>query len=66
MKTFKKIINCLESYIKKNFFNLPKTDISQDCGKVLEMNFFDENKNENGMFEEYVTVYKNTTRWQTL
>jgi hypothetical protein len=64
MKTLKKIIDCLESYIKKNFFNLPKTDISHDCEKVLGLNFLDEN--EKNSAEEYVTVYKNTTRWQTV
>ncbi|MGC9355905.1 MAG: hypothetical protein ACP5D9_18810 [Mariniphaga sp.] len=66
MKTLKKIIDCLESYIKKNFFNLPKTDISHGCEKMLEMNLFDENKNEYVTSEEYATVYKSTTRWQTL
>lgn len=64
MKTFKKIINCLDAYIKKNFFNLPKTDIPHDCEKVLGLSFSDE-KDETGA-EEYVTVYKATTRWQTL
>lgn len=64
MKTFKKIINCLEAYIKKNFFNLPKTDIPHDCEKVLGLNFWDENE-KNGA-EEYATVYRSTTRWQTL
>jgi hypothetical protein len=64
MKTLKKIIDCLESYIKKNFFNLPKTDISHDCEKALGLKFLDEN--EKNSAEEYVTVYKNTTRWQTV
>jgi hypothetical protein len=64
MKTFKKIINCLEAYIKKNFFNLPKVDIPLDCEKVPGINFFDEN--EKAGVEEYAAVYKSTTRWQTL
>ena len=64
MKTFKKIINCLEAYIKKNFFNISNADISQDCDKVLGMNLSDEN--EKTTTEEYATIYKNTTRWQTL
>jgi len=64
MKTFKKIITCLEAYIKKNFFNLPKTDIPHNCKKVPGGNFFDEN--EKTGTEEYVAVYKSTTRWQTL
>ena len=62
MKTLKRIIICLENYIKKYFFNLSKTDISQECENVLEVNLFDENVTS----EEYATVYKNTTRWQTL
>lgn len=64
MKTFKKIIDCLEAYIKKNFFKLPKTDIPQDCKKILGLNFGDE-KEKSGA-EEYATVYRSTTRWQTL
>ncbi|WP_372950365.1 hypothetical protein [Mariniphaga sp.] len=68
MKTLKKIINCLKSYIKKNFFNLPKTDISQDCEKVFGMNILTENEVEAKTIpvEEYVTCYNCTTRWQTL
>ena len=64
MKTFKKIINCLASYIKKNFFNLSKADIPHDCEKILGMNFIEEN--EKTAAEEYVAIYKNTTRWQTV
>lgn len=64
MKTFKKIINCLEAFIKKNFFNLPKTDIPQDCEKVIGLNFSE--GNEKMATEEYATIYKSTTRWQTL
>jgi len=64
MKTFKKIINCLETYIKKNFFNLSEADINQDCEKVLKLNFIEEK--DNVMVEEYTSSYKSTTRWQTL
>ena len=66
MKTLKKIINCLENYIKKNFFNLSKTDISHNCEEALGINIFDDNKPEEIPVEEYVTNYKSTTRWQTL
>ncbi|MBW6533865.1 MAG: hypothetical protein K0B11_02545 [Mariniphaga sp.] len=66
MKTLKKIINCLDSYIKKNFFNLQKTDISQGCEEVLGIHAFDDKKAEEMPVEEYVSCYKNTTRWQTL
>lgn len=66
MKKLQKIMNCLEAYIKKNFFNLPKTDIPQDCEKVLGINFPDENENEAMVAEEYVKNYNSTTRWQTL
>jgi hypothetical protein len=68
MKTLKKIINCLENYIKNNFFNLPKTDISQDCEKLFGMDILTENEVEEKPIpvEEYVTNYKSTTRWQTL
>lgn len=68
MKTIKKIITCLESYIKKNFFKLSGNDISQDCEKVFGIDIL--NENEAGEIpipvEEYVNNYKSTTRWQTL
>jgi len=68
MKTIKKMFDCLENYIKKNFFNLPKTDISQDCEKMFGMDILNENKVEEKSIpvEEYVNDYKSTTRWQTL
>jgi hypothetical protein len=68
MKTIKKMFICLESYIKKNFFNLSKTDISQDCEKMFGMDILSENEVEEKTIpvEEYVSDYKSTTRWQTL
>lgn len=68
MKTIKKMFNCLESYIKKNFFNLSKNDISQDCEKVFGMDILTENEAEEIPIpvEEYVNNYKSITRWQTL
>ncbi|SHE80410.1 hypothetical protein SAMN05444274_102441 [Mariniphaga anaerophila] len=64
MKTLKKLMNCLDLYIKKNFFNLSKDDISQDCEDVIGINLSDENNNM--PVEEYATVYRSATRWQTL
>ena len=68
MKTIKKMFNCLENYIKKNFFNLSKTDISQDCEKMFGRDLHNENDTEEIPIpvEEYLTDYKSTTRWQTL
>jgi hypothetical protein len=64
MKTLIQIMNCLESYIKKNFFNLPKTELSHDCKKVPGMHFLKEDQPVPE--EEYATIYKEITRWQTL
>ncbi len=68
MKTIKKMFNSLESYIKKNFFNVSKTDISQDCEKVFGIDILTENEAKEVPIpvEEYVNNYKSTTRWQTL
>ena len=68
MKTLIKMFNCLENYIKKNFFNLSKSDISQDCEKVFGMDSPIEKNTEEFPIpvEEYVSDYKSTTRWQTL
>ena len=64
MNTMIRIIKCLERYIKKNFFNLTETDISQDCEKIPGMNFPEEK--EKISEEEYASLYKSITRWQTL
>ena len=64
MKTFIKMINCLENYIKKNFFNLSKNNIYHDCEGLREMDFSAED--EHMPEEEYATIYKGVTRWQTL
>jgi len=37
MKTFIKMINCLENYIKKNFFNLSKNNIYHEVNLVFEV-----------------------------
>lgn len=64
MKTFIQIMNCLERYIKKNFFKLSETDLSHDCREVPEMQFLMEDKPVQE--EEYAAIYKEITRWQTL
>jgi hypothetical protein len=68
MKTIKKMFRCLKSYIKKNFFNLSKTDFPQDCEKVFGMDILNEKEKVELPIpvEEYVNNYKSTTRWQTL
>ena len=59
MKQLKIVMNCMENIIKKNFFNLKKTDKNQSCKDVFKLNTGNEN-------EEYLNNYQSTTRWQTV
>lgn len=65
MKTMKRFFNCVRMLIKKNIFNIQKTDIYQECERALD--FEDEITSESKMkTEEYLANYTVTTRWQTL
>ena len=66
MKKVKFILNCIAGLIKKKIFKSQKTDISQECKKVLNTNEDDNSIEELKPSEDYTVVYNVTTRWQTL
>lgn len=66
MKKLKFIINCVTNIIKKKIFKSQKTDICQECQKLIneveEVTSIEELK----LTEEYAIDYNVTTRWQTV
>ncbi len=73
MKKIKFILGCMANRIKNKIFKSQKTDISQECEKVLELGEkvlgLDEeitSIEELKLTEEYAIKYNTTTRWQTL
>lgn len=66
MKRVKKMIQCLTSLIKKNFFNIEKTDINHNCKNAFSFDLNSGDLNSKKEAEEYLNNYKTTTRWQTV
>lgn len=66
MKKVKRMLNCLENLIKKNFFNSQKNDISQECKNAFSFDFNAKEDRRENEVEEYMSNYKSTTRWQTV
>ena len=65
MKKAKMFFNCVVLVIKKKFFKMQKTNISQECEKVLNFSEKEEPDTEIQR-EEYLKNYNITTRWQTV
>lgn len=66
MKRIKFIFNCVTNLIKKKIFKSQKTDISQECEKVLRTSEEFDAIKELKLTDEYLLKYNRTTRWQTL
>ena len=66
MKKIKFILTCMTNVIKKKIFKSQKTEICQECKKVLGMNEEASTIEELKLTEEYAMKYNTTTRWQTL
>jgi len=66
MKKIKTILSCVTALIKKNFFKIQKTDIYQECEKVLDLGENAQKDAEDLKAEEYRSNYNVTTRWQTV
>ncbi len=64
MKQLKKMMHCLETILKKNFFNVKIDDFPHDC--ELTFGFEKSDANKANEAEEYMDNYKATTRWQTV
>lgn len=66
MATVISFFKCVNSKLKKKFFNGQKSDIYHDCIEVLGMNTGVDSEKEKIEVEEYLKNYTATTRWQTL
>ena len=66
MKKIKFIYSCVTNLIKKKIFKSQKTDIPQECKKVLELDDDITSIEELKLTEEYAIDYNVTTRWQTV
>ena len=66
MKKIKFILNCVTSVIKKKIFKSEKTEICQECKKVLKLDDEINSIEELKLTEEYANDYNVTTRWQTV
>lgn len=66
MKTLKLKITGLALQLKKIFFNSEILNLNKYKEGMVKENLSSLNDVDKMRLEEYMTVYKNTTRWQTV
>lgn len=66
MKTLKLRITVLALQLKKIFFNAGIINLNKYKEDMVKKNLSSLNDVDKMRLEEYMTVYKNTTRWQTV
>jgi hypothetical protein len=66
MKTLKLKIAGLKLQLKKIFFNHGNLTINKYKESIAQENLSHVNEVEKMRFDEYIKVYKSTTRWQTV
>lgn len=66
MKTLKLKITGLALQLKKIFFNQGNLNVDMNNESIVKEKLSPLNEVDKMRFDEYMTVYKSTTRWQTV